>query len=126
MAERGRPQHNEMFSPNRVPMGEVLTSEELARRMCHELQIPQRFNTRIYKAISRVFADALSNGEGIRIQDIGVLRLNKYNKDTVHMPDGSIIPRTSMFKVVFELTKKGKKLLVELTKRLSKEAKEVT
>jgi nucleoid DNA-binding protein len=126
MAERGRPQHNEMFSPNRVAMGEVLTSEELARRMCHELQIPQRFNTRIYKAISRVFADALSNGEGIRIQDIGVLRLNKYNKDTVHMPDGSIIPRTSMFKVVFELTKKGKKLLVELTQRLNKDTKEAT
>lgn len=121
MTERGRPQHNEMFTPNRVPMGGVLTSEELARRMCHELQIPQRFNTRIYKAISRVIADALANGEGIRIQDIGVLSLKKYNKDTVKLPGGETIERNSMFKVIFELTKKGKALLVNLTKRLKDE-----
>lgn len=117
MTERGRPQHNEMFTPNRVPMGEVLTSEELARRMCHELQIPQRFNTRIYKAISRVFADALSNGEGIRIQDIGVLRLKEYSNPTVRIPTGEYVERASIFKVIFELTKKGKALLENLTKR---------
>lgn len=118
MAERGRPQHNEMFTPNRVPMGEVLTSEELARRMCHELQIPQRFNTRIYKAISRVIADALSNGEGIRIQDIGVLRLKKYASSTVRLPTGEYVERNSLFKVIFELTKKGKLLLENLTSKL--------
>lgn len=123
MAERGRPQHNEMFTPNRVAFGEVLTSEELARRMCHELQIPQRFNTRIYKAISRVLADALSHGEGIRIQDIGVLRLKEYAKDTVRLPTDEVVPRESMFKVIFELTKKGKALLVNLTNKL-KETKE--
>lgn len=117
MAQRGRPQHNEMFLPNRVAFGEVLTSEELARRMCHELQIPQRFNTRIYKAISRVLADALSHGEGVRIQDIGVLRLKEYAKDTVRLPTGEVVPRTSVFKVIFELTKKGKALLIKLTKR---------
>jgi nucleoid DNA-binding protein len=99
-------------------MGEVLTSEELARRMCHELQIPQRFNTRIYKAISRVIADALSNGEGIRIQDIGVLRLNTYKKDTVRLPTGKHVKRDSIFKVVFELTKKGKALLTSLTDKV--------
>lgn len=118
MAERGRPQHSEVFTPNRVPMGDVLTSEELARRMCHELQIPQRFSTRIYKAISRVFADALYNGEGIRIQDIGVLKLNKYKKDTVRLPSNKIIKRASMFKVVFDLTDKGKSLLIKLTNKL--------
>lgn len=117
MAQRGRPQHNEMFTPNRVQFGDVLTSEELARRMCHELQIPQRFSTRIYKAISRVLADALSNGEGVRIQDIGVLRLREFSKNTVRLPTGDVVQRASAFKVIFELTKKGKELLVKLTKR---------
>lgn len=121
MAKRARPQHNEMFIYNRVEFGEVLTSEELARRMCHELQIPQRFSTRIYKAISRVIADALSHGEGIRIQDIGVIRLKEYNNDTTKLPTGEVIKRKSMFKVIFELTQKGKNLLVNLTNRKLKE-----
>lgn len=116
--EKGRPQHNEMFKINRVASGTVLTSEELARRMCYELQIPQRFSTRIYKAISRVFADALSHGEGIRIQDIGVLKLNTYNKQTVQLPSKEIVKRKSMFKVVFELTRKGEKLLEMLTNKV--------
>lgn len=115
---KGRPQHNEMFIVNRVQMGDTLTSEELARRMCHELQIPQRFSTRIYKAISRVFADALSHGEGIRIQDIGVLKLNTYNKETVQLPSKEIVKRKSMFKVVFDLTGKGEKLLEALTNKV--------
>lgn len=118
MAERGRPQHNEMFIHNRVPMGCVLTSEELARRMCHELQIPQRFSTRIYKAISRVIADALYHGEGIRIQDIGVLKLNQYKKDTVRLPSNVVVKRRSIFKVVFELTRKGEALLEALTNKI--------
>ena len=118
MASRGRPQHDEMFKPNRVAFGEVLTSEELARRMCHELQIPQRFSTRIYKAFSRVIGDALYHGEGIRIQDVGVLRLKTYNNSTTKLPTGEIIERKSMFKVIFELTKKGKTLLVNLTNKL--------
>lgn len=116
--EKGRPQHSEMFIVNRVPIGSILTSEELARRMCYELQIPQRFSTRIYKAISRVFADALSHGEGIRIQDIGVLRLKQYSKDTVRLPTGEYVKRDSIFKVVFELTKKGKVLLTSLTDKM--------
>lgn len=121
MAERGRPQHDEMFKPNRVAFGDVLTSEELARRLCHELQIPQRFSTRIYKAFSRVIADALYNGEGIRVQDVGVLRLKMYNNESTKLPTGEVVPRKSMFKVIFELTKKGKQLLVNLTNKTKRE-----
>ena len=111
-----RPMFDELFEPQRVEKGEVIPSSELGRRMCHELQIPQRFSTRIYKAISRVIVDAISNGEGVRIQDLGVLKLSKYKSETVRLPNSNIIARPSIYKIIFSTTEKGDNILKQLTK----------
>lgn len=111
-----RPTYDETFKHNRVNFGEVIPSEELGRRLCYELQIPQRFSTRVYKAISRVFSDAIRNGEGIRLQDLGVLKLKKYAKDTVRLPNDNIVTRDRVFKIVFDTTDKGDKILSYITK----------
>jgi hypothetical protein len=112
----GRPQFDEVFEPNRVAVGESIPSAELGRRLCHELQIPQKFSTRIYKAISRVIGDAVRNGEGVRIQDLGVLKLKPFKSPTVKLANGRVVPRPSMFKIIFDTTEKGDDLLQQITK----------
>ena len=113
----GRPQFDEKFARSRVTLGEVIDSDELGQRLCYELQIPQRFSRRVYKAVSRVLCDAFANGEGIRFQDLGVLRVKKYNNTTVRLPDDTIVDRKRIFKVVFDTTLKGDAILENLTTR---------
>lgn len=116
--QRGRPQFDSIFEYNRVSIGEVIPSSELGRRLCYELQIPQRFSVRVYKALSRAMADAIKHGEGIRFQNFGTLKLKKYNTDSVKMPNGEYVPRPAMYKIVFETAPAGLMLLQTLTKQL--------
>jgi nucleoid DNA-binding protein len=111
-----RPRYDDIFEPHRVPFGGVIDSKELGRRLCYELQIPTKYSTRVYKAFSRVISDAMSQGEGIRVQDLGVLKVKKYASDTVRLPDSSVVTRSRIFKLVFDTTSKGDKVLEKITK----------
>lgn len=106
------------FKKNRVPYGEVIKSEEFARRLAYELQLPQRYGTRIHRGISRVISDAIEHGEGVRFNNLGTIRVKKHSTDDVLVPGGGVQQRTNMFKVKFDLTARGRGLLEKLTRVL--------
>lgn len=117
----GRPGYDVMFNRNRVEIGSAIDSTEFARRLAYELQIPSRYGTRILKAVNRVIDDALSNGEGIQFNSLGILKLKQYSNIEHKLPDGTVINRESMFKIKLNLYAAAKEKLVKLTNKIYKE-----
>lgn len=107
----GQPKHSEVFKHNRVPIGEVIDTEEFGRRICYELQLPQRFGTRLHRGFSRLIKDAITNGEGIRFHGVGAFRIKPHNDPYVRLPTGGVAKRKTLFKLVFSISPKGTEAL---------------
>lgn len=103
------------FIPNRADIGKMVGDAELARRLGHELQIPQRYGLRLLKAYRKVVTDALEHGEGMNL-DVVTLRLTEF--DTRNYNKGFLIdkPRAMMYRYVLSLTDHGESVLKQLTK----------
>lgn len=86
------------FEPNRVPHG-TIDAVELGRRLCYNLQLPNRFSTRVIRAINETIYDALLHHEGIRIDNVGILYLKRYPSDTCRGIDTLKAKRTTMYKL---------------------------
>lgn len=106
----------ENFKPERVKIGRFVPQKEMARRIAHYLQIPQRFGRRMWYAIESLMYDALLHGEGIKIKGAGTLRLKRHQKDT-HAGFGKIFERKRLYYFEFTPSKEG----IEFLERISDE-----
>jgi len=105
---------NRDFEKTRAAPGKSISEEELSKRLAYELQVPNTYGKRLYKAFRAVIDDALSHGEGIKFST-GVLRLQKY-KTRYHVQgylQGQL--RTKMYKFKFIPNPYGDKILEEIT-----------
>lgn len=57
-----------VFEYQRVEPGQVMTRNELGRRLTFELGVPLKYYKRILEAFDRVLMDALINGEGVKFE----------------------------------------------------------
>jgi len=94
----------------------IITATEFGKRLAVELQLPQRYGERLVKAYSAVLEETLGNGEGV---NLGPVKLSLYTYPTREHTNHSLVGklRERMYKVRCRLTKRGKELLADLTKR---------